>query len=175
MRRAADAGRISSFLATLGRQAPLDVDAYLTGGATAVLIGWRASTIDVDVWFDPDDDRLLRLLPALKEELEINIELASPADFIPPLPGWRDRRISVDRYGRVTAYHYDPYAQALSKIERGHEQDRIDVAELVGRGLVEPERALDLFAAIEPDLFRYPAIDPPTFRRKVEAAFGRRL
>ena len=31
---------------------------YVTGGATAVLEGWRGSTIDVDVRFEPESDAL---------------------------------------------------------------------------------------------------------------------
>jgi hypothetical protein len=30
----------------------------------------------------------------------------------------------------------------------------------------------ELYEAIEPELYRYPAIDPPVFRRKAEAALG---
>jgi hypothetical protein len=40
--------------------------------------------------------------------------------------------------------------------------------------LVEPARLRDLFAAIEPELFRYPAINPVAFRRKVEELLGTR-
>jgi hypothetical protein len=61
---------------------------YLTGGATAVLEGWRASTVDIDLRLEPDIDSLLR----------------------------------------------------------------------------------EFYDAIEPELFRYPAIDPGAFRRKVSAA-----
>ena len=49
-------------------------------------------------------------------------------------------------------------------------QDLGDVRELIERGLVEPTRLRELFEAIEPQLFRYPAIDPPSFRRKVDRA-----
>jgi hypothetical protein len=42
------------------------------------------------------------------------------------------------------------------------------VSELIKRRLVEPNRLRELFDAIEPELFRYPAIDPPSFRLKVE-------
>ena len=63
----------------------------LVGGSSAVLVGWRASTRDVDVRPEPDSDELLRLLSDLKESLDINIELASPLDFLPELDGWRDR------------------------------------------------------------------------------------
>ncbi len=34
--------------------------------------------------------------------------------------------------------------------------------------LVEPRRLLEAFAEIEPWLFRFPAIDPRAFRRRVE-------
>lgn len=64
-------------------------------------------------------DRLFRALPQLKEELEINIELASPDPFIPELPGWQERSLFVAREGRLSFYHYDLFAQALAKIERG--------------------------------------------------------
>ena len=36
---------------------------YLTGGATAVLHGWRESTIDIDIKVVPDSDDLLREIP----------------------------------------------------------------------------------------------------------------
>jgi len=42
-----------------------------------VLLGWRASTIDVDIKRLPDQDSVLRAIPALKESLRLNIELAS--------------------------------------------------------------------------------------------------
>jgi hypothetical protein len=43
-----------------------------------------------------------------------------------------------------------------------------DVAQLIDRGLVEPPRLRELFEAIEPHLHRYPAVDPPSFRRRLE-------
>jgi hypothetical protein len=66
--------------------------------------------------------------------------------------------------------HYDLYAQALAKLERGHALDLTDVRELLTRGLVDRDRARELFKAIEPELYRYPAIDPRAFRRRVETA-----
>jgi hypothetical protein len=142
---------------------------YLTGGATAVLEGWRGSTADVDLRFEPDVDELLRELPGLKESLGVNIELASPPDFIPELPGWRERSPSIFQEGNVAVHHFDFYSQALSKIERGFQQDLDDVRKMIESELVEPGRLRELFDAIEPELYRYPAIDPTVFRRKVEA------
>jgi hypothetical protein len=148
-----------------------DVRVHLVGGATAVLLGWRGTTIDVDFVMRPEDDALLRAIPVLKEELQINVELASRVDFIPVPPGWEDRGTFVAQVGRVAFFHFDLCGQALAKVERGHRQDLGDVREMLGRGLIDRRRALEYFARIEPELYRFPAIDPPTFRRAVEEAF----
>ncbi len=169
MRPPVDEPRIRELARRLSRVARTPVRIYLTGGATAVLEGWRGSTIDVDVRFEPESDELLRELPALKERLDLNIELASPPDFIPELPGWRERSPLVFREGNIEVHHFDLYSQALSKIERGFEQDLDDVHTMIERGLVEPTRLRELYEAIEPALYRYPAIDPAAFRRKVKA------
>jgi hypothetical protein len=71
----------------LGDAADVAARVFLTGGATAVLLGWRTSTIDLDIRIVPESDRIFRAIPALKERLQINIELACPADFIPVPPG----------------------------------------------------------------------------------------
>jgi hypothetical protein len=157
----------------LGRAADAEGACYLSGGATAVLVGWRPTTIDVDIRLDPETETLLRAIQSLKEELRLNVELASPADFIPLAPGWEDRSPYVAREERLTFYHFDPTAQALSKLERGHAQDLADVHELIQHGLVEPERALATFEEIEPELYRFPAVDRRAFRASVEETFRR--
>lgn len=173
MRELADADRIRRFMAALGRQADQDARVYLTGGATAVLMGWRASTIDVDIKIVPDIDRLFRTIPVIKETLQINVELASPDDFIPVREGWADRSPFITREGRVDYHHFDLHAQALAKIERGHAMDLVDLREMLERGLVDGERILKDFETIEPRLYRYPAIDAKSFRRAVEAVVKR--
>jgi hypothetical protein len=172
MRPPVDEGRLRELARSLGRVAGTPTRIYLTGGATAVIEGWRGSTMDVDLRLEPDVDALLRELPALKERLEINIELASPPDFIPELPGWRERSPFVFQEGNVYVHHFDFYSQALAKIERGFNLDLEDVGRMIERALVEPVRLRELYEAIEPELYRYPAIDPPMFRRKVEAALS---
>jgi len=172
MRRVAQREDIDRFIAALARRATNQTRLYFTGGATAVMLGWRASTIDVDIHIVPDNDRLLRALPELKEELEMNVELACPAHFIPELPGWRERSLFITQEGKLSFFHYDLYAQALAKIERGHSQDVSDVEEMFRRGLIESEKLKYLFEAIEPQLYRYPAIDPKAFRHAVEKAMA---
>ncbi len=173
MRELADADRIRRFMRELGRAADADGACYLTGGATAVLIGWRRSTIDVDIRLVPETEAVLRAIQGLKNELQLNVELASPADFIPLPRGWEDRSVFEAREGSLRFYHFDPYAQALAKVERGHAQDRGDVEAMIERGLVEPGRTLEYFEEIEPELYRFPAIDASAFRRRVEETFKR--
>lgn len=154
----------------LGRAGRHEASVYFTGGVTAVLLGWRQSTVDADLRVIPDSDSLLSEIPRLKEELQISIELAAPSDFIPELPGWQDRSLFIGREGTVSFFHYDLYSQALAKIERNHDHDRRDVAEMMTRALVEPVRLRELFEAIVPYLYRYPAVDETHFRARVEAA-----
>jgi hypothetical protein len=154
-----------------GGEADDSATVYFTGGATAVLLGWRPSTIDVDIHLVPELDRLLRALPRLKNELAINVELVSPEDFIPVAPGWEERSPFAGREGNLSYRHFDPYAQVLAKLERAHAHDLEDVRAMIAIGLVTPARALKYFAEIEPALYRYPAVDPRSFRGRVEEAF----
>jgi hypothetical protein len=141
---------------------------FLTGGATAVLFGWRDRTVDVDLKMLPEPAGVFEAIAKLKDELRINIELASPDLFIPELPGWRERSRHIATCGEVEFLHYDFYGQALAKIERGHARDLSDANAMVASGLVDRGRLGELFRAIKPELIRYPAIDPVAFRRKVE-------
>jgi Nucleotidyltransferase of unknown function (DUF6036) len=172
MRQLADSTRIEQFMRELGRAVNEEGRVYLTGGATAVLHGWRETTIDIDIKLIPDSDEILREIPRLKERLDLNVELAAPSDFIPLPAGWEDRSPFIRREGRLSFHHFDPVAQALSKTERGHEQDIHDVKEMIAAGLVNPAEALVQFNAIEPELYRFPAIDPATFRKAVEKLFS---
>ncbi len=168
MRRPVDATRIRRFMRELGKEASPGARLYFTGGATAVLFGWRTSTVDVDIKIEPEQDLLFRALPRLKDKLEINIELAAPDQFIPELPGWQERSSFIGLEGALSFYHYDFYAQALAKIQRGHSQDRTDVREMICRGLVERNELRRRFDQIGSQLYRFPAIDPAAFRRAVE-------
>ncbi len=168
MRPLATAERVEQFMEALGRTSRSPARVYLTGGATAVLEGWRETTVDVDLKLVPDSDEILRAIPRLKEKLGINVELASPDQFIPELPGWRERSPFIRQIGEVSFFHYDLYSQALSKLERGHDKDLLDVGYMVRTGRVEPAELLRLFEEIDPRLYRYPAIDPASFRLTVE-------
>ena len=172
MRALADAARIRTFMRELGRAASTPGQVYLTGGATAVLIGWRDTTVDVDLKMVPEQDRVFRAIPGLKESLQLNVELASPDDFIPVPDGWQDRSAFIAQEGLLSFRHFDFVAQALAKIERGHAQDLLDVREMLTRGMVSVAGLRDSYEEIDAQLYRYPAIDPPAFRRSLEDALA---
>jgi hypothetical protein len=173
MRSLVTADRVRRVIQALGAGARGPGKVYLTGGATAVLEGWRESTVDVDLKLDPEPAGVFESIAAVKEDLDVNVELASPDQFIPALPGWRDRSRHIQRVGEVDFLHYDPYAQALAKLERGHARDVADVEAMISLRLVTPARLWELFEAIRPDLLRYPAIDAESFEGAVRAFVDR--
>jgi hypothetical protein len=75
LRDAADVERIERLARELGRVVAPGTRMYLTGGATAVLEGWRSTTVDIDIRFEPDSDAALRRIADLKEELQRGFEL----------------------------------------------------------------------------------------------------
>ena len=167
MRGETNRAKLERLMAAIGERVSGSGVIYLTGGATALWFGWREATIDVDIKPDPEPPGLFEAIAALKELLDVNIELASPDQFIPALPGWRDRSIFIAACGPVSFYHYDPYSQALSKLQRGHARDLRDVDAMRSARLIEPGKLAQLFREIQPQLIRYPAIDAATFERVV--------
>ena len=167
MRDLVDFERVQAFLKALGEQLREPTVVYLTGGASAVLEGWRESTMDLDLKFVPDGE-VFSILPGLKEKLRINVELASPDDFLPSLPAWKDRSPFIVRIGSVEFRHFDFCSQALSKIERGFSRDLDDVREMIRRKLVHPEEIRRFSREILPGLIRFPAVDPDAFVRAID-------
>jgi hypothetical protein len=141
---------------------------YFTGGATALLLGFREQTIDVDIKLDPEPAGAFEAIATLKNRLNLNVELASPDDFIPRAADWRERSRFIASMGSLEFFHYDFALQALGKVERGHAQDLEDVQSLLRGGYVTVEELKTLFRTIEPDLLRYPAIDPVQFKQKLD-------
>jgi hypothetical protein len=168
MRPNVDHQKIQQLMQALGREARGTGSIYFTGGASALLIGWRSSTVDIDIRLDPEPPGIFQAIAKLKQDLNINIELASPQDFLPPLPGWRERSIFIVRQGQISFYHYDFTAQALAKLSRGYDRDTNDVQSMYQQKLFTLENLRNCFEAIEPELIRYPSIEPDTLRNKVE-------
>jgi hypothetical protein len=144
---------MSELARTAPRGRPFRV--YLVGGGTAVLAGWRSSTIDADLYSDRDE--VFRDIQGIKERLRLNIEFARPEDFVPAIHGSAERHRFIERIGRIDFYHYDPYAQLLSKVVRGFRKDLLDAGRFVGSGWVDAQRFRDLVDAIPDSAYaRYP-------------------
>lgn len=173
MRQLADRNRIHSFMQALGKESDSEACVYLSGGATAVWLGWRSTTIDVDIKIVPERDALLRTIPRLKELLQLNVELASPDLFIPALKGWEERSQWIGREGKISFYHYDFYSQILAKIERSHKQDLEDIEAMFQRKLAKPEKVLEYYEQLEPEIYRFPALDRKSLRQKVQETVQR--
>ena len=168
MRSETDQAKLQAFMKALGNRVRGPGRIYLTGGATAVLHGWRPMTIDIDLKPDPEPEGFFEALAELKNELDVNVELASPDNFVPAIPGWRERSVFIARHGSLEFFHYDPYGQALSKLQRWHDRDQRDVRSLLQSGLIEKRRLWEFFNQIRPQLIRYPAIDPASFESAVK-------
>ncbi len=170
MRELADAERVERFMDVLGAEVCAPGRVYFTGGATAVLMGWRPTTVDLDLKLVPDSDQILRAIPRLKQQLSLNVELASPDLFIPELPGWRERSRFIRQVRQLSFLHYDFYAQALAKLERYDVKDLLDVEHMARNDLVRPGELIRFLKGIEPELYRYPAIDPRSFREPMKSS-----
>lgn len=157
----------------IGRRATGSGRVYLVGGSSAVLVGWRDATVDADIKLDPEPAAVFEAIALMKDELDMNVELAAPDQFVPPLPGWRQRSPFIARYGEVDFFHYDFYGQALAKIERGHRTDLGDVQAMVQHGLIDLDELVRLFEDVTGDLLRYPAIDEQALRAKLATTVER--
>jgi hypothetical protein len=159
--------KLQSFISEFLRESTGKGNIYLSGGACAVIYGWRSSTIDIDLKADPEPDSFYRILQDLKNRLEVNLEIASPDLFVPALPGWQTRSIWIAGSKEVNFYHYDFYSQALAKLSRGHPRDLIDVDGMIRSQLMTRPRLFELFQDAIPLLERYPALDQETLIRTV--------
>lgn len=167
MRPPLDKERLTKFLKEFGNKIPGEGSIYLTGGATALLHGWREMTVDVDIKADPEPQGYFESIAELKDSFPINIELASPELFIPTLPDWKQRSLFIARHGNIDFYHYDLYSQAIAKLERGHSRDIDDVESMFQNELLDPSFLLDLFAQIEPKLIEYPSIEASSLAKTI--------
>lgn len=159
MRQGVDEAKLRAFMEAIGRRATGPGRVYLVGGATALLLGFRPQTIDIDIKLDPEPPGVFEAISDLKETLGVNVELSSPDDFAPALPGWRERSERIGQWGAVVFFHYDFYGQALAKIIRGHRHDLQDAADLVRSGRVSPAELRRLFELTKAEMIRYPALD----------------
>ena len=168
MRRKVTNETLDRFMRELAAASRSPGKVYFTGGVTALLLGFRQQTIDIDLKLDPEPEGAFEAIAVLKNRLDLNVELAAPDDFIPRVADWRERSRPIVAFGQVEYFHYDFSMQALAKLERSHTQDLEDVASLLRGGYVSAGELKMRFTQIEPGLLRYPAIDAAQFKQKLE-------
>jgi hypothetical protein len=78
-------------------------------------------------------------------------------------------KLDIARHGPVEFFHYDPYGQALAKLQRRHDRDLRDVHSFCRAGLIHKQSLREMFTLIKPQLIRYPAVDPASFESAVLA------
>ncbi len=172
LRQSVDQQRIEYFLQQLGKRFTKPGRVYLVGGTSIVYEGLRQQTLDIDLTFDIDNEHhglFIEVIRELKEKLSMNIEEASPANFIPLPSGYRERSQFIDRYGKLDVFHFDLYSVALSKIARGTEEDFTDVLSLLQTERLDMTNLAQYFDEIFP---RFVATsvkqDPFEFKQKFE-------
>ena len=177
LRASVDRTRIETFLAKLAEDFHRPGRILLVGGTTIVFEGLRQQTLDIDLVIEVDPKyhaELIQAIRKLKDRLSINVEEASPGDFIPLPAGYEGRHQFIERYGKLEVFHFDLYSTALSKIERGREQDYEDVLALLRAGLLEWEKIVACFAEILPQMGeRSLKQDPVEFEQNFRELEGR--
>lgn len=174
MRHALTRERLHELMEEIARRAPGggSYRVFLVGGGTAVWAGWRESTIDADL--HADQGAVFRHIQEIKERLQINVEFARPEDFVPPLAGSEHRHVLVETIRPVSFFHYDPYAQLLSKVVRGFRKDMQDAESFIRSGMVDAGRFRSLVGDIpEAAYARYPALSPRAVAEAVDAFLAR--
>ncbi len=135
LRPPVDRAAIEHFLRRLGQLVHHPGRIYLVGGAALVhqqVRGLQATTMDIDLALEVTNEQEIETaIQQLKRDLDLNVELASPGDFIPLPASWQRQAQYIGRYGPLEMFYFDYYSLALSKIERGTERDLQDV-ELLG-------------------------------------------
>jgi len=167
---------IEQFLHDLGRMVRHPGRIYLAGGTALVhclVRGANARTADIDLKLDVTDlNEVENAVRQLKVRLAVNVEIASPADFIPLPTTWEAHSRYVGRYGPLDVFYFDFTTLALAKIERGQARDLQDIALLKQQGLIERAELEGAFQEILPQIGhgRFFNIDPTLFAQKFAAA-----
>jgi hypothetical protein len=173
MRPAVDKAAIESFLQQLGRTFLKPARVYLVGGAALVHLGARPGfTHEIKIHLDGvTEGELIVAIQRLIQQMQVNVEFASPADFMPLPSQWEMHARFIGRYGKIDVFYFDFYSIALSKIERGNNRDITDVKLLVKQGIITLNELDVAYQEVLAQLGkgRYPRITPQRFSERYTA------
>lgn len=143
--------KLEAFLAEVGRRYPQSAQLYLIGGSALTLLGSPRPTLDVDyVGDDLQKNELQRIIDEVARDMHIEVD-AVPIDGFIPLSGYaQERSLNIGHFGNLHVYVFDPYAIALSKVDRGFDTDIEDILFLIRQGNISlRELELLVYAALE--------------------------
>lgn len=172
MRQRADRERLARFLSEMGRGLRSPVRLYLVGGSVLIDLELRSTTLDIDFVVDAEEPGVLaefeRHARALKERLQLNLEIASPADCLPAPSGVRDRSLFVRHVGLLSVYYYHLPSQVIAKAACGFEQDLDDAAALVRSQLVSWDDVEETWQEMEASPTGWLRYEPADVRRRLD-------
>jgi hypothetical protein len=173
MRPNVDREQIENFLKNLGRTFRKPGRLYLVGGAALVHMGLRSGTtqdIDVEV-SGANTGEMFNAIRQLVRQMNINVEPASPGNFIPLPSQWMAQSKFIGRYGTVDVFYFDFYSIALTKIHRGTTRDINDVGLLVQQKIITLQGLDAAYQEILPQVGNgpYAWLDPEHFAERYAA------
>lgn len=129
--------QINTLLTKVSNRYTEPADLVLLGGSALHLLGNSRPTFDIDyVGHDLNKDALQNVFEQVAQEMGIEVEAVPIDEFIPLPANTQQRRIPVGIYGSLQVFVLDPYAIALSKIDRGFESDIEDVLFLIRQNFI---------------------------------------
>jgi hypothetical protein len=138
---AVDADTVRAFLARLGTRQLEPAELMLLGGSALLLLGSGRATVDIDyVGDDLGETAFQRTIAEVAAEMHVQVDPVPIERFVPMPSGADRRRVLVARIGVLEVFVVDPYAIALSKLDRGTDADIADIGFLVAQGRVDLER-----------------------------------
>lgn len=120
--------QINRLLTEVGSRYQEPANLVLLGGSALHLLGNPRPTFDIDyVGHDLHKDALQQVVEQVAQEMGLEVEAVPIGEFIPLSANAQQRQIPVGSYGSIQVFILDPYAIALSKIDRGFDSDIEDV------------------------------------------------
>ncbi len=114
------------------------------------------------------EDPLVVAIRTVADELHVEIEGVPLDQFIPLPTGVESRHKLIGHFGNVTAYVFDPYSIAISKLDRGFMTDLQDIVFLIREGFVSIDQLIQ-FANDTLENSQGYDIDPREFRQHLNA------
>ena len=129
-------------------------------------------TQDIDIQVSgANEGELIVAIQRLIQQMQVNVEFASPSDFMPLPSQWESHARYVGRYGGVDVFYFDFYSIALSKIERGNNRDIADVKLLVQQNIITLDELDTAYQEVLAQLGqgKYPRVTPQRFSERYTA------